>query len=302
MKARTLLLLLPLLISTALAASVIFMWQKNQPQTEPISTSLREIIAPQPLRLPISPESSWLDSDKIIVATNQQRVANRLPALKPSAKLSQAATKKAQDMFARQYFEHESPDGRGPGDLADSVNYAFIRVGENLASGNFKSEEELVQAWMDSPGHRENILHTGFSEIGISAIKGTFEGSQVWMSVQEFALPLSSCPQPDNTLREKAENLQTLYNTQAKDLEIQALKLKTLSEQIEAERKAIENSEEINLPAQIEAFNKKVDQYNTLRESHLAKIKEQETLEKQLKSTIEELNSQIKTFNTCLEK
>ena len=67
--------------------------------------------------------------------------------------------------------------------------------------GNFKNDQDLVSAWLNSPGHRANILNTRFTEIGTAVLKGFYEGREVWMAVQEFGLPLSSCPNPDSKVK-----------------------------------------------------------------------------------------------------
>ena len=103
-------------------------------------------------------------------------------------------------MFLNQYFEHTSPTGVDPGQLVSNNGYKYIVAGENLILGNFGSEKELVQAWMDSPGHRANILNNRYSEIGVAIVKGIYKGETVWIGVQEFGLPLSSCSEPSSTL------------------------------------------------------------------------------------------------------
>ena len=136
----------------------------------------------------------------ILAATNDNRTANQRGVLTLNEQLNAAAAAKAADLFAQQYFEHVGPDGRGPADWVDDTGYTYLSVGENLALGNFDSDADLVQAWMDSPGHRENILKTTYSEIGIGVAQGEFEGRTTWVAVQTFARPLSACPTPDPTL------------------------------------------------------------------------------------------------------
>jgi uncharacterized protein YkwD len=92
-------------------------------------------------------------------------------------------------MFENQYFAHESPTGEKVSDLAKKFGYDFLLIGENLAMGNFSSDEDLVLAWMESPGHRENILNEKYQEIGVAVKKGIFEGKEVWIAVQHFGLP-----------------------------------------------------------------------------------------------------------------
>ena len=137
--------------------------------------------------------------------TNIKRINNGLSPLSRSDKLSASAAKKVKDMFEKQYFEHISPSGRGVKDLAQEAGYEFIVIGENLALGNFENDESLVQAWMESPGHRDNILNSRFREIGVAVGKGVFEGKSTWIAVQHFGFPVSYCPGPDDNFRDKIE-------------------------------------------------------------------------------------------------
>ncbi|HYC34592.1 MAG TPA: CAP domain-containing protein, partial [Candidatus Paceibacterota bacterium] len=149
---------------------------------------------PDPLISKKAAVSGNLTVSVIVTETNNQRKANGLSELGVNELLTRAAQMKLDDMFKNQYFEHESPDGKGPGEVAEAAGYRFLTVGENLALGSFADEKDLVQAWMDSPGHRANILGTQFTEIGIAAKKGMFKGEEVWIAVQEFGKPLSACP------------------------------------------------------------------------------------------------------------
>ena len=118
-----------------------------------------------------------LSQNDVIDLTNKARATyGSLPALKENSKLDFSAEKKLQDMFMKQYFEHVSPSGIGVGDLANQISYEYIVIGENLALGNFKDDQALVDAWMASPAHRANILNKHYTEIGVAVGKGTFEG------------------------------------------------------------------------------------------------------------------------------
>jgi hypothetical protein len=161
----------------------------------------RIISTPPPLRSDENNPQSYLTKSGVIDFTNKERVKQGLAPLKENEKLNLSAKAKAEDLFLRQYFEHESPTGEKVSDLASEAGYRFIILGENLAMGNFKNDEDLVRAWMNSPGHRENILNPNYQEIGVSVIKGTFEGKSTWMAVQHFALPLDVCPQVEGSLK-----------------------------------------------------------------------------------------------------
>ena len=81
--------------------------------------------------------------------TNAERKAvASLPALKENAELDKSAAAKVADLFAKQYFEHESPDGKGPSDLALAAGYKYAIIGENLAEGNFESDQAVMDAWL----------------------------------------------------------------------------------------------------------------------------------------------------------
>lgn len=164
-----------------------------------------EVLTPPPLRLPLGLPGGVLTAPGVLTETNRQRAAEGLAALGGDELLDRAAQRKLDDMFAHQYFEHVAPDGTGPADLVAGVQYEYVRVGENLALGSFRDDATLVQAWMDSPGHRANILHTGFTELGVAVGQGVFEGQRTWLAVQTFALPLSACPEVDGALRQRLE-------------------------------------------------------------------------------------------------
>lgn len=196
-----------------------------------------EVLTPEPLKGPINQPGGQLTTAGTLAATNRHRAIYDLAPLRTNAALDSAAQKKVDDMFMKQYFAHEAPDGTGPADLVTAVNYQYIRVGENLALGNFASDGALVQAWMDSPGHRENILHKGFSEIGLAVGEENFEGTRVWLAVQTFAAPLASCPRVDPALK--------------KEFDQQKVNLDQLSQYLKSEQDKLELEEsDINRLAQ----------------------------------------------------
>ena len=132
-------------------------------------TVQKQISTPPPLvtkTAPVSP-STALSKLGVLVWTNVQRDLNgKMPSLTSNSILDQIANLRLQDMFSRQYFEHISPIGEGASDLARTNGYEFIVIGENIALGNFESDQKLVAAWMASPGHRANILNARFVDIG----------------------------------------------------------------------------------------------------------------------------------------
>ena len=162
----------------------------------------QDISTPPPLISKLINPGTHLTDAGVIEWTNTNRAQNgQLPALKENTLLDQAAELKLQDMFKQQYFEHVNPQGVGPGDLAKKVGYNFIAEGENLALGNFGNDQSLVTAWMNSPGHRANILNVHYTEIGVAVGQGSYQGQTTWLAVQEFGRPASSCPSVDLALK-----------------------------------------------------------------------------------------------------
>ncbi|TAL49551.1 CAP domain-containing protein [Patescibacteria group bacterium] len=119
---------------------------------------------------------------------NSDRFSSNLDALQVSSLLEEAARRKAEDMAAKSYFAHDSPDGKTPWHWFGEVGYNFSYAGENLAV-NFTDSEAVNAAWMASPAHRANILNSTFTEIGIATAKGIYKGQETIFVVQMFGKP-----------------------------------------------------------------------------------------------------------------
>lgn len=241
----------------------------------------KTVVAPGPLRAlapatPTPPASSSILSVRgVIEYTNGSRAQNGgLPALVENELLDRDAQMKLDDMFAKQYFEHVSPAGAGPADLAKVAGYAFVVVGENLALGDFASDQALVDAWMASPGHRANILNTHFQEIGVAVGKGLYEGHETWMAVQSFGRPLSSCPATSPELKAQID----VNNTEITRLRV-ALDAKKA--QIDAAP-----TSDPNHNIYVGEFNVLVPEYNVLVESNRA--------------SVATYNASVQVFNACI--
>ena len=166
-----------------------------------IENTKKEISTPPPLAISQTEKAAnTIGEEKIIYWTNFERKKEELLGLKENETLNKAAKQKLDNMFKNQYFEHISPSGIGASNIVEGLGYKYLRVGENLALGNFKSEKELVDSWMESEGHRKNILNLNFKEIGVSAKKGIFEGKETFLAVQIFASSYSGCLEPDKNL------------------------------------------------------------------------------------------------------
>lgn len=136
--------------------------------------------------------SSWLVSTVlpavVVDLTNDERAALAEAPLRRNATLDEAARLKAEHMAAHEYFAHYAPDGTSPWYWFDKTGYVYAHAGENLAI-HFTDSAEVVEAWMDSPKHRENIVSGKFTEIGVGTAKGEFEGYETVYVVQLFGTP-----------------------------------------------------------------------------------------------------------------
>ncbi|MDE2311921.1 MAG: hypothetical protein KGJ93_02405 [Patescibacteria group bacterium] len=151
---------------------------------------------------PIAPAfSSAITEQNIIALTNESRSQYHLAALQENASLDKAAQAKADDMLAKGYFAHTTPDGKTPWDFIVATGYNYLMAGENLAV-NFTEAENVETAWMNSPGHKANILNKNFEQIGIGISQGQYQGHTAIFVVQMFGTPaqqpvaLSDAPTP----------------------------------------------------------------------------------------------------------
>lgn len=119
---------------------------------------------------------------QVVDLTNQERTQHGLPELKVDNELANMAGKKAQDMIDNNYFDHNSPTYGSPFDMMSQFGISYTSAGENIAAGQ-STPQEVVDGWMDSPGHRANILNEDYTYIGVGHVEG---GSYGHYWVQEF--------------------------------------------------------------------------------------------------------------------
>lgn len=218
--------------------------------------------------------SQALTPEETLASTNARRYREGLVLLENNPVLTAIAQKKAKDMIVRNYFAHESPTGQTIGDLAKEAGYGYLTVGENLAFGDFKSSALLVDAWMNSPGHRANIMNTAYTEIGVAVVEGTINGQKGWVAVQEFGLPKSVCPEPDAKARATLEEL----NTQ----------IDTLDAELVQKKKIIANMSHSN------------DSYPTLVSEYNESIASRNSLVTLYTLAAKKYNALIEVFNMCV--
>ncbi|MBJ6359764.1 CAP domain-containing protein [Paenibacillus sp. GCM10012307] len=119
--------------------------------------------------------SSYLK--QVLDLVNQERSKAGLNTLSADNQLDKVAFDKAKDLYDNNYFDHQSPTYGSPFDMMKSYGVSYSSAGENIAKGQ-TSPQEVMSQWMNSPGHRANILNTSFTNIGIGYYNNTW--------VQEF--------------------------------------------------------------------------------------------------------------------
>ena len=133
--------------------------------------------------------SDWMVSTilpaTIVNLTNSERSNEHLGMLVRNAKLDRAAKLKAQDMAENSYFAHYSPSGISPWYWFDKVHYVYAHAGENLAV-HFTDSHDVVDAWMNSPLHKANMMDGTYTEIGVGTARGEFGGVPTVFVVQLF--------------------------------------------------------------------------------------------------------------------
>ncbi|WHT20331.1 CAP domain-containing protein [Crossiella sp. CA-258035] len=153
----------------------------------PASTSAKPTSKPRPTsttpsRTP-NPPSGDAAEQSVRELVDAERAKAGCAALRWDDRLATAARKHSADMAAKNYFAHESQDGRSPSDRVKAEGYPG-GAGENIAAGQ-NSPEAVMKSWMNSPGHRANILNCGYKALGVGLHKG---GSYRFYWTQNFGL------------------------------------------------------------------------------------------------------------------
>jgi len=241
--------------------------------------STQNFLAPSPIQqvAKAAPKkTNTLTAAGVIAQTNVQRAANgNLPALAENATLDDIATLRLDDMFTQQYFAHVGPQGESAISVASSVGYAHLALGENLALGSYAGDAGVVAAWMNSAGHRANILDTHYTQIGVAVREGVFEGQESWLAVQIFGRPASDCAAPDADL----EN----------SINLSEEEIASTSAELESDKTVIAAMSPQSGPA----YNAQVEDYNNLATQYNA-------LAAETQAAITSYDAQVTAFNACL--
>jgi uncharacterized protein YkwD len=154
--------------------------KKVAPTPRPTTTPSRTAAAaPQPSATPSDTVA------QVVALVNQERAKAGCQALTEDPQLEKAAQGQSDDMAARAFFDHTNPDGADPGQRITAAGYKWSTYGENIAQGQ-QTAAAVMESWMNSPGHRANILNCSFKDIGVGVHKGS--GGPWW--TQDFGAKL----------------------------------------------------------------------------------------------------------------
>lgn len=141
--------------------------------------------------------ASEITAENIVQVVNRERQANGITPLAINDQLQAAARNKSIDMIVNNYFDHYAL-GKTPWMFIRSQNYDYQLAGENLAMG-YSTSEGIVNAWMNSPSHRANILNPEFQEIGVGVVRGAYTEngltSETTITTEMLAQPKSKISQ-----------------------------------------------------------------------------------------------------------
>ncbi|MBN1664939.1 MAG: hypothetical protein JW943_15175 [Deltaproteobacteria bacterium] len=235
----------------------------------------------------------------VIEDTNAERQAEGLHDLTENELLNRIAEERARDLLDKQYFAHVSPTGEQATDIARKVGYPYKMIAENLAGGNFPTSKKMVDGWMQSPGHRKNILDPDVKEIGVAILKGKMHGQNTTIGVQIFGLespPVSVkvCPQPSEMLKSEIETkkaeiagLQERLSRLKEELDEEAQTIKTDRNTAGASRQDVHD-----LNIRIKAYNEKSHWHNRIAADARAKAMV-------LQRMIDEYNRAVRDYSDC---
>lgn len=154
-------------------------------KANPQVTNPAMIYPGQKLNIPTVPTDIRTQENEVIRLVNVERTKRGLQPLKANWELSRVARLKSQDMANKGYFSHQSPTYGSPFNMMENFGIRFSSAGENIAYGQ-KTPAQVMTAWMNSPGHRANILSPSYTEIGVGLARNK-NGVPYW--TQMFIKP-----------------------------------------------------------------------------------------------------------------
>lgn len=155
----------------------------NHPVTLGVETT--PTVTPTPMKFIPGACASNVNDKDIIRLTNEQRASNGLKYLVEDPRLDQSAAMKANDEITNNYWAHVSPSGVQPWYWFARVKYYYTYAGENLAM-NFDTSDGVMMGWMNSLGHRANILNPNYEDIGVAHVCGMLLGKRTTLVVAHY--------------------------------------------------------------------------------------------------------------------
>lgn len=135
----------------------------------------------QQINIPTVSSATVAYEAEVVRLVNVERAKQGLAPLKQDWQLSRVARYKSQDMRDLGYFSHTSPTYGSPFDMMRSFDISYRTAGENIAKG-YSSPEAVVKGWMNSPGHRANILNSSYTHIGVGYVASGNYWTQMFIS------------------------------------------------------------------------------------------------------------------------
>ncbi|MFE1442567.1 sigma-70 family RNA polymerase sigma factor [Streptomyces sp. NPDC058739] len=154
--------------------------RKPRPKPTPTPTRSTPPPAPDPVTPEAAPAPPSSVAGQVLALVNAERAKAGCSPVTQNSTLDTAAQRHSDDMAARGFFDHTNPDGEDPGDRITAAGYTWSTYAENIARGQ-QTAAEVMQSWMDSPGHRANILNCSVKETGLGVHQGS--GGPWWTQV-----------------------------------------------------------------------------------------------------------------------
>ena len=245
-----------------------------------------------------NPPQEVLNKDVVISLTNDARSLNRLSPLKENELLDTVAESRAKDMFEKQYLAHVSPTGQGASDIAQKVGYRYKIIAENIGSGMFLTNQKVVDNWMQSPGHRNNILSSDVEDIGVAVVKGKMDGRETCIAVQIFGL--SSPPVSERPCIAPSQDI--LAQIDLKKAEIAGLndQIGRMRRELEAEKDSIEAEKNATRgDAQRNGLILRINTYNEKSEWHNKVLAELKVKSSTVQSMVDDYNKAVADYKRC---
>ena len=253
-----------------------------------------EYLADQKRTIPRPPAifSENLNATDIVKLTNEYRITLGLPPLRENFQLTHAAEYRANDMIRNSYYAHVNPvTGENPGDAIKQANYQFKSYAENIAMGNWQSNGHIVDGWINSPGHRANIVNPDIREIGVAIVKDNttpLGRPSVYYGVQLFASPMPDCSQPSKADKALLQDMQRKNDDIWRRVDDRRREIEALKNRIDCETNMATRNRLIT------DYNRQVDSFNSL-------AAEAKGMQDSLKLVVQSYNNKINEYNTCMQ-